>query len=166
MICLSTLHTTIQFHSMFVPLVLFTLVTAILAFNPLGSAIASSNGGSGGAGHLVSSSTSGTTSSASSNSHGSKGSAVILIPVNSGDPALDKQINKFYSCISKTHMDPPTKDQLDSCYLQNVGGQNSGSQSSGSQSRGSQSSGSHTQSQKISKSKIDSSPPGMLVEVP
>jgi hypothetical protein len=142
-------------------LVLFTLVSAMLAINPLGSAIASSNGGSGGAGHLVSSSTSGTTSSPPSNSHGSKGSAVILIPVNSGDPALDKQINKFYSCISKTHMDPPTKDQLDSCYFQNVGGQSSGSQSSGSQS-----SGSHTQSQKISKSKIASSPPGMLVEVP
>lgn len=141
---------------MFVVLVLFTLVSAMLAFNPLGSAIASSNAGSGGAGHLVSSSTSGTTSSASSNSHSSKGSAVILIPVNSGDPELDKQINKFYSCISKTHMDPPTKDQLDSCYLQNVGGQSSSSQSSGI----------HTQSQKISKSKIDSSPPGMLVEVP
>jgi hypothetical protein len=146
---------------MFIVLVLFTLVSAMLAVNPLGSAIANSNGGSGGAGHLVSSSTSGTTSSPPSNSHGSKGSAVILIPVNSGDPALDKQINKFYSCISKTHMDPPTKDQLDSCYFQNVGGQSSGSQSSGSQS-----SGSHTQSQKISKSKIASSPPGMLVEVP
>jgi hypothetical protein len=160
-ICLSTLHTTIQSYSMFIVLVLFTLVSAMFAVNPLGSAIASSNGGSGGAGHLVSSSTSGTTSSPPSNSHGSKGSAVILIPVNSGDPALDKQINKFYSCISKTHMDPPTKDQLDSCYFQNVGGQSSGSQSSGSQS-----SGSHTQSQKISKSKIASSPPGMLVEVP
>ena len=146
---------------MFAVLVLFTLVSAMLAVNPLGSAIASSNGENGGAGHLVSSSTSGTTSSAPSNSHSSKGSAVILIPVNSGDPALDKQINKFYSCISKTHMDPPTKDQLDSCYFQNVGGQSSASQSSGSQS-----SGSHTQSQKISKSKIDSSPPGMLVEVP
>ena len=141
---------------MFIVLVLFTLVSVMLAVNPLGSAIASSNGENGGAGHLVSSSTSGTTSSAPSNSHSSKGSAVILIPVNSGDPGLDKQINKFYSCISKTHMDPPTKDQLDSCYFQNVGGQSSASQSSGS----------HTQSQKISKSKIDSSPPGMLVEVP
>jgi hypothetical protein len=128
----------------------------MLAVNPLGSAIASSNGGSGGAGHFASSGTSRTTRSPPSISHDSKGSAVILIPVNSGDPALDKQINKFYSCISKTHMDPPTKDQLDSCYLQNVGGQSSGSQSSGS----------HTQSQKFSKSKIDSSPPGMLVEVP
>jgi hypothetical protein len=53
-------------------------------------------------------------------------------------------------------MDPPTKDQLDSCYFQNVGGQGDNSQSSGS----------HTQSQKPSKSKIESSPPGMLVEVP
>ena len=138
---------------MFVVLALFALVSAILAVNPLGSAMASSNnGGSGGA----FSNTSGKTSSTSSNSHSSKGSAVILIPVNSGDPALDKQINKFYSCISKTHMDPPTKDQLDSCYFQNVGGQSSSSQTSDSD----------TQSQKLSKSKIDSSQPGMLVEVP
>lgn len=138
---------------MFVVLALFAIVSAILAVNPLGSAMASSNnGGSGGA----FSNTSDKTSSTSSNSHSSKGSAVILIPVNTGDPALDKQINKFYSCISKTHMDPPTKDQLDSCYFQNVGGQSSSSQSSDS----------HTQSQKLSKSKIDSSPPGMLVEVP
>jgi hypothetical protein len=137
----------------FVVLALFALVSAILAVNPLGSAMASSNnGGSGGA----FSNTAGKTSSTSSNSHSSKGSAVILIPVNSGDPALDKQINKFYSCISKTHMDPPTKDQLDSCYFQNVGGQSSSSQTSDSD----------TQSQKLSKSKIDSSQPGMLVEVP
>lgn len=156
MICVSTLHTTIQFSSMFVVLVLFTLVSAILTVNPLGLAIASSNGGSGGAGHLVFSGYSGTTSSASSNSHSSKGAAVILIPVNTGDPVLDKQINKFYGCISKTHMDPPTKDLLDGCYLQNVGGQSGSSQSSGSS----------TQSQKISKTKTDSIPPGMLVEVP
>ena len=123
----------------------------MLVANPLDSVMASSNGGSGGAGQLAFSNTPGKTSSTSSNSQSSKGSAVILVPVNTGDPALDKQINKFYSCISKTHMDPPTKDQLDSCYFQNVAGQSSGS---------------NTQSQMVSKSKIDSSPPGILVEVP
>ena len=27
--------------------------------------------------------------------------------VKSGNSNLDKEINKFYSCISKTHQDPP-----------------------------------------------------------
>lgn len=139
---------------MFIVLALFTLVSSLLAVNLLASAMAtSSNGGSGGA----FSSTTGKTSS-TSNSQSSKGSAVILIPVNTGDPVLDKQINKFYSCISKTHLDPPTKDQLDSCYYQNVSGQSSNGQSSVSYTQ--------LQSQKLSKSTIQSSPPGMLVEVP
>jgi hypothetical protein len=34
----------------------------------------------------------------------------------------DKEINKFYSCISKTHQDPPTIEKLDSCYYQSLGG--------------------------------------------
>ena len=148
------MHITVQFSSEFVVLALFTFLSTMLVANPLDSVMAGSNGGSGGADQLA---FSGKTSSTSSNSQSSKGSAVILVPVNTGDPALDKQINKFYSCISKTHLDPPTKDQLDSCYFQNVAGQSSDS---------SQSSDSNTQSQKLSKSKIDSSPPGILVEVP
>jgi hypothetical protein len=32
---------------------------------------------------------------------------VIQEQVYTGNPDLDKQINKFYHCISKTHEDPP-----------------------------------------------------------
>ena len=32
---------------------------------------------------------------------------------------LDKQINKFYNCISKTHQDPPSIQIVDNCYSQN-----------------------------------------------
>ncbi len=37
-----------------------------------------------------------------------RGAFVIQEQVNTGNPVLDKEINKFYSCISKTHQDPPT----------------------------------------------------------
>jgi hypothetical protein len=98
------------------------------------------------------------TSSPSSSSQSTKGSAVIQLPVNTGDPTLDKQINKFYSCVSKTHLDPPSKDQVGSCYFQFVGGDSGSSQSS------SDTTSRHSHSHSISK--IDNNPPGMLVEVP
>ncbi len=44
---------------------------------------------------------------------------VIQEQVNSGNPNLDKQINKFYHCISKTHEDPPSIQTVDDCYYQN-----------------------------------------------
>jgi len=50
------------------------------------------------------------------------GGSVTQEKVSTGDPSLDKQINKFYSCISKTHQDPPTIEKIDSCYYQGVGG--------------------------------------------
>src|SRR5881628_1202499 len=50
------------------------------------------------------------------------GASVIQEQVNTGNANLDKQINKFYSCISKTHQDPPTIEKVDSCYYQAVGG--------------------------------------------
>jgi hypothetical protein len=43
---------------------------------------------------------------------------VIQEQVNTGNVDLDKQISKFYSCISKTHQDPPTIQVVDSCYSQ------------------------------------------------
>jgi hypothetical protein len=154
-----TLHTTIQFSSVFVFLALFTVAYALLAASSFGSALAiSSSGGNAGAGDNAVSSTS-KTSSPSSNSHSTKGSAVIELPVNTGDPTLDKQIDKFYSCVSKTHLDPPSKDQVAGCYFQFVGGDSGNSQSS---SRDTTSTHSHSHSI----SKIDNSPPGMLVEVP
>ena len=125
-----TVHTTIRFSWVFVFLALFTAVCVILAANPFGSALAiHSNAGNAGAGGDAFSSTS-KTSSPSSNSHSTKGSAVNQLPANTGDPTLDKQINKFYSCVSKTHLDPPSKDQVDSCYFQFVGGDSGNSQSS------------------------------------
>jgi hypothetical protein len=154
-----TVHTTIQFSWVFVFLELFTAVCAILVASPFSSALAiSNNGGNAGAGNNAFSSTS-KTSSPSSNSQSTKGSAVIQLPVNTGDPTLDKHISKFYSCVSKTHLDPPSKDQVDSCYFQFVGGDSGNSQSS---SRDTTSTHSHSHSI----SKIDNSPPGMLVEVP
>jgi len=43
---------------------------------------------------------------------------VVQEQVSTGNPTLDKEINKFYSCISKTHQDPPTKQIVDDCYYQ------------------------------------------------
>jgi hypothetical protein len=50
------------------------------------------------------------------------GGSVAQEKVNSGSSSLDKEINKFYSCISRTHQDPPTIEKVDSCYYQGVGG--------------------------------------------
>ncbi|MDQ6864332.1 MAG: hypothetical protein M3044_10960 [Thermoproteota archaeon] len=46
------------------------------------------------------------------------GAFVIQEQVNTGNPILDKEINKFYSCISKTHQDPPIIQIVDNCYSQ------------------------------------------------
>jgi hypothetical protein len=48
---------------------------------------------------------------------------VIQEAVNTGDPDLDKQINKFYSCISKITHEPqePGKAEVDTCYFQIFG---------------------------------------------
>jgi hypothetical protein len=152
----SILHTTIRSCSV-LALTVFTAVCTMLVANPFVSAQAiSSNMGNAGAGADAFSSSK--TSSPSSSSHSTKGSAVIEVPVNSGDPAIDKHISKFYSCVSKTHLDPPSKDQVDTCYFQIVGGDSGNSQSS----RDTTSTHSHSHSI----SKIDNDPPGMLVEVP
>jgi hypothetical protein len=47
---------------------------------------------------------------------------VIQEPVVTGNPHLDKAINKFYSCLSHTHEDPPTIQKVDVCYYQTLGG--------------------------------------------
>ena len=52
-----------------------------------------------------------------------RGASVIQEQVNTGNPNLDKQINKFYNCISKSHQDPPSIQIVDNCYYQNsIGG--------------------------------------------
>ncbi|HET7147053.1 MAG TPA: hypothetical protein VFI73_01015 [Candidatus Nitrosopolaris sp.] len=49
---------------------------------------------------------------------------VIQEAVNTGNPELDKQINKFYGCISKITHEPqePGKAEVDNCYFQIFGG--------------------------------------------
>jgi hypothetical protein len=47
---------------------------------------------------------------------------VIQEPVDTGNHHLDKAINKFYNCLSHTHADPPTVQQVDICYYQTLSG--------------------------------------------
>lgn len=49
------------------------------------------------------------------------GGSVVQEKINSGDPTLDKKINRFYSCISRTHQDPPSIEKVDNCYYQTLG---------------------------------------------
>lgn len=60
--------------------------------------------------------------SAQTSSSASSG-PVIQEAVNTGNPDLDKQINKFYSCISKITHEPqePGKAAVDNCYFQIFG---------------------------------------------
>ena len=53
------------------------------------------------------------------------GGSVVQEQVNSGNSNLDKEINKFYNCISKTHQDPPSINKVDNCYYQALGGRGS-----------------------------------------
>ena len=59
------------------------------------------------------------------------GGAVTQEKVSTGNSNLDKEVNGFYSCISKTHQDPPTIEKVNSCYYQALGGPGSGSDSVG-----------------------------------
>jgi hypothetical protein len=54
----------------------------------------------------------------SKGSRGGGGGPVTQEQVSTGNSNLDKEINKFYSCISKTHQDPPTIEKVDTCYYQ------------------------------------------------
>jgi hypothetical protein len=49
---------------------------------------------------------------------------VIQEAVNTGSPELDKQVNKFYGCVSKITHEPqePGKAEVDNCYFQIFGG--------------------------------------------
>src|SRR5947209_2897105 len=49
------------------------------------------------------------------------GGSIDQEKVNTGNPNLDKEINKFYNCISKTHQDPPTIEKVYNCYYQSPG---------------------------------------------
>jgi hypothetical protein len=56
-------------------------------------------------------------------SSGKVGGAVPLIPLNSGNPKLDQQINLFFKCIKKTGhtgglKGEPSREEVDNCYNQ------------------------------------------------
>ena len=48
---------------------------------------------------------------------------VIQEAVNTSNPELDKQVNKFYDCVSKITHEPqePGKAEVDNCYFQIFG---------------------------------------------
>src|SRR5713226_7040997 len=55
---------------------------------------------------------------------GSGSGQVIQEAANTNNPELDKQVNKFYSCIAKITHEPqePGKAEVDNCYFQIFGG--------------------------------------------
>src|SRR6476620_3877984 len=77
---------------------------------------------------------------------GKSSGAVPLIPIATGNPQLDKQIQQFYSCIKKTGhtggtKPEPSRDEVNDCYFQVFSSSGSGSSTSSSSSFSS--SGSH-----------------------
>ena len=97
----------------------------------------------------------------------SKGGAfVVQEQVNTGNPDLDKQINKFYHCISKTHDDPPSIQTVDNCYYQTSIGyyQTSTGGISGGGNSNNQYNNGETHSTTVASLRVVP-PPGVLVEV-
>ena len=94
------------------------------------------------------------------------GASVIQELVNTGNPILDKEINKFYSCISKTHQDPPTIQIVDNCYSQNSIAGISGSGSINHHYNNNNNNNNNNNTPSKSNSTIATAPPGVLVEVP
>ena len=93
-----------------------------------------------------------------------RGASVVQEQVNTGNPNLDKEINKFYSCISKTHQDPPPIQIVDNCYYQtSTGGINSGN---GNNKDNHGHSHNNKNFETHSTTGIATAPPGVLVEVP
>ena len=87
---------------------------------------------------------------------------VIQELVNTGNPTLDKEINKFYSCITKTHQDPPSIQIVDNCYYQtSIGGISGTGNINNNHNQNNNNNPIETRSTRIS-----SPPPGVLVDVP
>lgn len=60
---------------------------------------------------------------ASTGAIGKSTGAVPLIPIQTGDSHLDKQVQQFYSCIKKTghtggSKPEPSRDEVNACYFQ------------------------------------------------
>jgi hypothetical protein len=94
------------------------------------------------------------------------GAFVVQEQVNTGNPILDKEINKFYSCISKTHQDPPTIQIVDNCYSQNSIAGISGPGSINHHFNNNHNNNNNIETPSTSNSRIATTPPGVLVEVP
>ena len=99
---------------------------------------------------------------ASKGNGGASAGPVIQELVNTGNPTLDKEINKFYSCISKTHQDPPSIQIVDNCYYQtSIGGISGTGNINNNHNQNHNNNPVETRSTRIS-----SPPPGVLVDVP
>ena len=94
---------------------------------------------------------------------GNTGTFVIQEQVNTGNPVLDKEINKFYSCISKTHQDPPIIQIVDNCYSQNS---IAGITGPGNHNHNNSNNNNNYNTNKTPSTRIATPPPGVLVEVP
>ena len=94
------------------------------------------------------------------------GASVVQEQVNTVNPILDKEINKFYSCISKTHQDPPTIQIVDNCYAQDSIAGISGSVSINHHYNNNNNNNNNNNTPSKSNSTIATAPPGVLVEVP
>ena len=96
--------------------------------------------------------------------NGGGGASVIQEQVNTGNANLDKQINKFYSCISKTHQDPPTIQIVDNCYSQNSIAGITGPGNHNHNNNNNDNNNNYVI--KAPSIRIPTPPPGVLVEVP
>jgi hypothetical protein len=94
---------------------------------------------------------------------GNTGAFVIQELVNTGNPVLDKEINKFYGCISKTHQDPPIIQIVDNCYSQNS---IAGITGPGNHNHNNSNNNNNYNIIKTPSTRIATPPPGVLVEVP
>ena len=99
---------------------------------------------------------------ASKGNGGASAGSIIQELVNTGNPTLDKEINKFYSCITKTHQDPPSIQIVDNCYYQtSIGGISRTSNINNNHNQNNNNNPIETRSTRIS-----SPPPDVLVDVP
>jgi hypothetical protein len=95
------------------------------------------------------------------------GAFVVQEQVSTGNLNLDKEINKFYHCISKTHADPPSIQSVNNCYYQTSTGDyqtSTGGTSDDGDNRNIQYNNDETHSSTVGILRAVP-PPGVLVEV-
>ena len=98
------------------------------------------------------------------------GAFVIQEQVNTGNLVLDKEINKFYSCISKTHQDPPIIQIVDNCYSQNsiagITGPGNHNHNNSNNNNKNNNNDNNNNNIETPSTRIATPPPGVLVQVP